>query len=307
MGIMGMFMTGVAAINNPQNGVATTRFVAGTWRMASWKWSAQERLEWIKGCEARGIDTFDHADIYGEYTVESLFGEALALDRSVRNHIRIISKTGIALKSRARPEHVIKHYRNTREHIISSVELSLRALRTDRIDVLLLHRPSALLDADEVALAFEALSKSGKVLAFGASNYSVSQFELLNSRWPLITNQIECSPLQLAALNDGTLDQAQRFRKPPMIWSPLAGGRLFSEAPAAQRVRQALSTFASARQISLEAAAYAWLLRLPSHPVCVLGSRKVASIEAAMTALEVHYDEQAWFEVLEAATGQPVA
>jgi predicted oxidoreductase len=164
-----------------------------------------------------------------------------------------------------------------------------------------------LLDADEVAEAFSSLRQAGKVLAFGVSNHSPSQFELLHSRVALVTNQVEWSPLQLAALADGTLDQAQRLALRPMIWSPLAGGRLFGDDAVAVRVRAALSRIAQSHATSVETVAYAWLLRHPSRPIPISGSRRIAALAMAVAALELRLDEQEWFAVLEAATGHEVA
>jgi predicted oxidoreductase len=191
--------------------------------------------------------------------------------------------------------------------VIASAEASLRRLATDRLDLLLLHRPSPLLDADEVAEAFAALRQSGKVLAFGVSNHSPAQFELLHSRIALVTNQVELSPLQLAALDDGTLDQAQRLALRPMIWSPLAGGRLFGDDAVAVRVRAALARIAKLHDSHVETVAYAWLLRHPSRPMPISGSRRIEALAAAVAALDLKLDEQEWFEVLEAATGNEVA
>jgi predicted oxidoreductase len=275
--------------------------------MAEWHWTVQERLDWIAACVDLGVTSFDHADIYGNYQAEALFGAALAAAPGLRDRIQLVSKTGIALRSPARPEHRIKHYRQGREHVIASAEASLRQLATDHLDLLLLHRPSPLLDADEVAEAFSSLRQAGKVLAFGVSNHSPAQFELLHSRVALVTNQVELSPLQLAALTDGTLDQAQRLALRPMVWSPLAGGRLFGDDAVAIRVRAALARIAQSHDTRFETVAYAWLLRHPSRPIPISGSRRIDALAMAVAALEVMLDEQEWFEVLEAATGNEVA
>jgi predicted oxidoreductase len=184
--------------------------VAGAWRMDGWGWSAQERLRWIEACLALHISSFDHADIYGDYRVQSLFGEALALQPGLRDQLQLVGKCGIRLVSAARPEHRVKSYDTSRAHIEASVEQSLRELRTDRLDLLLIHRPDPLMDADEVAAAFDALRRAGKVLHFGVSNFTPAQFELLDARVPLCTNQVELNPLNRSVLHDGTLDQAQR-------------------------------------------------------------------------------------------------
>jgi predicted oxidoreductase len=288
-------------------GPALSPLVAGCWRMAEWGWTPQERLRWIEQCVELGVTSFDHADIYGSYTVEDLFGEALALAPGLRERLQLVSKCGIALVSSSRPAHRIKHYNTSAAHIRASVERSLAALRTDRLDLLLIHRPDALMDADEVAGAFEQLRRDGKVAHVGVSNFTPSQFALLNDRIALATNQIELHPLHLAPLHDGTLDQCQQLRLRPMIWSPLAGGRLTGgHDEHAQRVRNALQPMADRLGVSLATLAYAWLLRHPARPVPVLGSRRIASVHEALAALALRLDVQDWTALWQASAGHEV-
>jgi predicted oxidoreductase len=279
--------------------------VAGTWRMASWKWTPQECLRWIEGCADMGVTSFDLADIYGAYTAEALFGDGLALAPSRRDQLQLVSKCGIRLLHPSFPDTRVKHYDSSGAHIVRSVENSLRALRTDRLDVLLLHRPDALLDADEAAEAFERLRAAGKVLAFGVSNYTPSQFALLHARTPLVTNQIELHALRPAPIADGTLDQCQQLRLRPMAWSPLAGGALLTgTTPEAMRVRSALEQVSAARGVSVATVAYAWLLRLPSAPIPISGSRRLEALREAMAATDLTLDRQEWTNIFVAATGK---
>lgn len=287
--------------------VTLSRVVAGVWRMDDWNMTPQERLGWIERCLDLGVTTFDHADIYGGYTVESLFGEALALNPGLRGQMQLVSKCGIRLPSPERPAHRLKSYGTTADHIIASAERSVRNLRTDHLDVLLIHRPSPLLDADEVAQAFQTLRDRGVVRAFGVSNFTPTQFSLLHSRFPLVTNQIELSPLHLAPLHDGTLDQAQQLRLPPMIWSPLAGGRLLTEqTDRAGQVRQVLERQARERDVSPAAMAFAWILRHPARPLPITGSGRTQAVAEAVAAQEIALDEESWFEIWSAATGHEV-
>lgn len=290
------------------DGPRLSPIVAGAWRMADWQWSAQQRLRWIEQCVELGVTSFDHADIYGDYQVEALFGEALALAPGLRERLQLVGKCGIKLVSEARPAHRIKHYDSSAAHIVASAEASLRALRSDRLDLLLIHRPDALLDADEVAGAFEALRAAGKVAHFGVSNFTPAQFELLASRTPLVTNQIELHPLQRAPLADGTLDHLQRLRVRPMIWSPLAGGRLLSGGGEAERrVQAALAGVGERHGASAATIAFAWLLRLPGRPLPVAGSRRIEALREAVQALHVRLDAQDWTEIWQAAAGHEVA
>jgi predicted oxidoreductase len=292
---------------NPRNRPGLSRIVAGVWRMGQWPLSAEQRLGWIQQCLDLGISTFDHADIYGDHQVESLFGESLALSPGLRDRIQIVTKCGIRLVSARRPENRLKSYDTSPTHVSASVENSLRALRTDHIDVLLIHRPDLLMEPQALAQCFERLRQSGKVLHFGVSNHSPSQLALLQAHIPLVAHQIEMSPLHLAPLHDGTLDQCLQWGLTPMIWSPLAAGRLFSsEEPAAQRVRQVLEELGRAHGVSPTTIAYAWLLRHPSLPVPITGSQRLQVLRDAVAACAIDLDAQSWYAIWSAGAGHEV-
>lgn len=285
--------------------LALSPIVAGAWRLAQWHWSVAERVRWIEQCVELGITSFDHADIYGAYTVEALFGEALAQAPALKAKLQIVSKCGIQLAVPARPATRRKHYDTSAAHIVASAEQSLRALGVDALDVLLIHRPDPLMDADEVADAFARLRDAGKVRAFGVSNFTPAQFALLDARTPLVTNQIEWHPLRPAPLFDGTLDQAQQLRRPPMIWSPLAGGAVFtSDDEAARRTRGVLESLGAQHGVSATTIAFAWLLRHPSRPIPVAGSRRIEVMADAMRATTVRLDAAEWTDIHVAATGR---
>ena len=282
--------------------------VAGAWRMADWGFSPQQRLGWIEQCLDLGITSFDHADIYGGYTVEALFGEALATTPGLRERMQLVSKCGIKLVSAQRPGHAIKSYDTSRAHVVASVEESLRALRTDRLDLLLIHRPDLLTDPDELADTFSRLRADGKVLHFGVSNHTPSQLAMLHRRLPLVTNQIELSPLQMGALGDGTLDQCTDLGLRPMIWSPLGGGRLFTSDDAqARRVREVLQALAEQHAVSVATVAYAWILRHPSRPLPIAGSSRVEAMREAVAALDLRLAAEDWYRVWQASMGHEVA
>jgi predicted oxidoreductase len=279
--------------------------VAGVWRLLDWRLDAPALARWIEQAIELGITTFDHADIYGGYAVEAAFGEALAASPGLRERLRLVTKCGIKLVSPARPAHAIKSYDSSRAHITASVENSLRALRTDRIDLLLIHRPDALMDPDEVAETFLALRDAGKVLHFGVSNHTPSAFAMLHKRVPLVTNQIEFSALLMTALADGTLDQATDLALPPMIWSPLAGGRVVSGGDAqAQRVRKVLDELGRARGVSAATMAYAWIRRHPSRPIPITGSGRIEALREAVAALDVALGAEDWYRVWQASMGR---
>src|SRR6056297_1586106 len=185
-----------------------SRIVHGHWRLLDWNTDAQSLLNLTQQAIELGITSFDHADIYGDYGVESAFGKALSLKKALRKDIQIISKCGIKLLSEKYPDRKVKHYDYSAGHIIASVENSLKNLQTDYIDLLLLHRPAPFLDPAEVAEAFSKLHKSGKILHFGVSNFKPEQFEMLESYTdqPLVTNQVEISPVCLEHFENGNID-----------------------------------------------------------------------------------------------------
>ncbi len=253
-----------------------------------------------------GITTVDHADIYGGYQCEQAFGQALRLKPSLRDQMELVSKCGIA--TTAKPEHALGHYITDCSHIVHSAEQSLTHLHTDYLDLLLIHRPDPLMDADEVAEAFIQLHKSGKVKYFGVSNFTPTQFSLLQSRLPfsLVTNQVEISPLHQPAIMDGTLDACQQLRIKPMAWSCLGGGRLFSD-PTFQVLRDELQTVADEMGAeSIEQVVYAWVLRLPSAPLPIIGSGKIERVKAAWASLSLTMTRQQWFRIRRAALGYDV-
>ena len=275
--------------------------------MASWQQTAQQRLAWIEQSIDLGITSFDHADIYGGYEVQALFGQSLALKPGLRQKMQLISKAGISALNAKFPERKVKHYDSSAAHLIASAEQSLRDLGTDHLDVLLIHRPDPLSDWDEIAGAFEKLKNAGKVLAFGVSNFSVAQFAALNSRILLITNQIELSALQTQALHDGTLLQAQELERRPMIWSPLAGGKLFQTDDAqATRVQAALQEVAQELNVSISEVAYAWVMRHTSRPLIITGTQRPQALAEAIRATEITLSREQWTLIWQSSLGHPV-
>jgi predicted oxidoreductase len=281
--------------------------VAGLWRLHEWDLALPVRVRWIEQALEVGVDTFDHADIYGGYSVEALFGEALAAAPGLRGRLRIVTKCGIRLVAPARPAHGVKHYDSSRGHIVASVESSLAALRTDRIDMLLVHRPDWLAHPDEVASAFDALRRAGKVLAFGVSNHTPRQLEMLHRRLPLATHQFEFSALQMQALADGRLEQCVDLGLRPMLWSPLGGGRLFRGADAqALRVRAVLAAIGARLGVAPASVAYAWLMRHPARPVPVTGTQRIDGLREALSARTLELSREDWTRIWQASMGHEV-
>jgi predicted oxidoreductase len=280
---------------------------AGLWRLHQWGLDTSGLVNWIEQALALGITSFDHADIYGNYTVEAQFGQALAAAPGLRKRLQIVTKCGIKLVSAQRPAHRIKSYDSSRAHVVASVEASLKALQTDHIDLLLLHRPDLLMDPDELAETLRRLLAAGKVLHFGVSNHAPGQLALLRKRHPVATHQFEFSPLQMKALADGTLEQCVDLALQPMIWSPLGSGRLFTsteEQP--RRVREVLAALGAAYGATAATVAYAWILRHPSRPVPVTGTGRIEGLREAVAALALRLSAEDWYRVWQASIGYEV-
>lgn len=287
-----------------------SRIIQGFWRLAEWNMSKQELLSFIENCMDMGITTFDHADIYGGYTCESLFGEALQLQPSLRENMQIVTKCGIAPPSPKFPDRYVAHYNTSTEHIVKSAEQSLQNLHTDYIDLLLIHRPDPFMDPNEVAEAFTRLKQDGKVRHFGVSNFLPSQFNMLSSYldFPLITNQIEVSAMHLEHFEKGTIDLCQEKRIAPMIWSPLAGGEIFTgQNERAMRLREILKKVANELHVDrIDMIMYAWLLAHPANMLPIVGSGKLERVKTAIEATKLTLDRQQWFTIFESSNGHPV-
>ena len=296
----------VQRITLAPQGPEFSRFVMGYWRLMDWNMSPLQLASFIEEHLDLGITTVDHADIYGGYQCEAAFGEALKLVPVLRDRMEIVTKCGIA--TTAKPEHALGHYITDSAHIIKSAEQSLVNLATDRIDLLLIHRPDPLMDADEVAEAFLNLHQSGKVRHFGVSNFTPAQFALLQSRLPftLATNQVEISPVHQPLLLDGTLDQLQQLRIRPMAWSCLGGGRLFNDDEFAPLRNELAAIAEELNATTIEQVVYAWILRLPSQPLPIIGSGKIERVRAAIEAESLTMSRQQWFRIRKAALGYDV-
>lgn len=283
----------------------------GLWRLAQdpeGSSPARVRAK-IDACLEAGITTFDHADIYGGYTCEGLFGRALVEAPGLRDRMEIVTKCGINAVGPNRPGARVNHYDASAGAIAACVDRSLRELRTDRIDLLLIHRPDWLTSAEETARGLTAVVAAGKVRSVGVSNYSVHQSALLArflGRAPA-TNQVEVSLLQMGAITDGTLDQCQASGSRPMAWSPLAGGRLLAgEDAAAVRTRAELARIGAEYGCSAEQVALAWVAALPSGPQVVIGTNQLSRIRAAAASAGLRLERQHWYELWTAAQGRSV-
>lgn len=287
-----------------KSNLSFSQLAVGFWRLANSEIvEPQKLLFFLESISELGISTLDHADIYGSYTCEALFGKSIKLQPGIRQKFELVSKCGIKMLSPNRPEHKYKTYNYSNDHILQSVENSLQNLHTDYLDVLLLHRPSMLLNPDEVAKAFDTLKTQGKVREFGVSNFTPSQFSLLQSRlsFPLIANQIELSVSAFAPFTNGELDYMHEHSVVPMAWSPLAGGKLLNpDFPLLNLLNRIGEMYnASATQIAL-----AWLMKHPARIVPVIGSMKLERIKESAAACSLQITDEHWFEIYVATVGK---
>ena len=284
----------------------------GTMRMGRWgnNMNSSEIEKFIEGCIAEDLIDFDLADIYGSYTTEADFGAVLKNRSNLRNQIRITTKCGIKLVSENRPAHKIKSYNLTKDHIKGSVENSLLALNTDYIDTLLLHRPDYLLDPYEIAEAFTALKKEGKIKYFGVSNFSVSQFELLQEIFPLYTHQVEVSLLHREAFKNGILDQCLKLGITLTAWSPFKGGALLERSSMDRKiaeVQKVIKSLCEKYDAQPDQVILAWLRKHPVKIVPVLGTSKLSRIKNAKNSLKINFMHEDWYILWQAVTGKEIA
>ena len=280
--------------------------IIGTMRWGIWgaNHSEKEVQKLIETSLEDGFSTFDHADLYGDYTTEKLFGDAFSQMNINREEVQLISKCGIEMPCENR-NYQIKSYNYSKEHILKSVENSLGNLQTEYLDLLLLHRPSPLMNPQEIGEAFEELREKKWVRHFGVSNFSPSQFELINDVFPLITNQVEISINQTDAFDDGTLDQLMRKGLQPMAWSVL--GNYFSkESEQNSRIRLVLVELCKKYNVDENQILLAFILKHPSRILPVIGTSRWEMIKKFKESLDINLEREDWFKLLEASQGKEV-
>lgn len=287
-----------------------SRIVQGFWRLKNWDMNNQELLRFVEEALDIGVTTFDHADVYGDYMCEALFGQIFRLKPGLRKRMQLVTKCGIKMMSDKFPERMIKHYDTGYEHIIFSVEQSLKNLHTDHIDLLLIHRPDPLMDPAETAKAFEELESQGKVLNFGVSNFTPMQFEMLDRHFggPLVTNQVEISPYNLEHFQNGNIEFFLREGIHPMAWSPLSGGKIFEPGDErGRRIKTKLKEIAKTLGVeAIEKVIYAWLLAHPAGIIPIVGTGRIERLKKAVQSLNIELTREQWFDIYVASMGHKV-
>jgi predicted oxidoreductase len=280
--------------------------VAGVMNWGIWdkNLNTKEMENMINICLENKITTFDHADIYGSYTTEAAFGKAFSSSKIAREKIQLISKCGIQMVTENR-KNTVKHYNYSKDYILWSVENSLKNLHTDYLDVLLLHRPSPLMQADEIAEAVLKLKSDGKIIDFGLSNFTSSQTELIRQKTEISFNQVQFSATNFEPMVDGSFDYMQTHNIRPMSWNPL--GSVFREdIPQTHRLKKLLATLVSKYHFGSDTILLSWILKHPAKVIPIAGTVNVARIQLLMKAVELELRQEDWFAIWTASMGDEV-
>lgn len=292
--------------------VSFSKVIQGFWRAQDWQWTPQQLNRYLNELVERGVTTMDHADIYGKYTCEGIFGEALKLSPQLRDEIEIVTKCGIVLPSSPEQSDSGHRYNHSKSHIQKSVDRSLQQLNVDHLDSLLIHRPSPLMDPHEVTEALKVLVSEGKVKSFGVSNFNKSQYDLLSKclvcdKLHITINQLEVSPYTLDAIDNGIINHMYKDDVKIMSWSPMAGGKLFDLTDEkAARIMAIISPLAQKYNVTSNAIIMAWLAKHPATIMPVLGTHKIERIDDAIAGLEVTLTDQEWFDIYTASLGHDI-
>src|SRR5258706_5019952 len=280
--------------------------IYGFWRWEDVSAAGEATMEKIVNfCLELGINTFDHADIYGGYQCEEVFGNVLSRKSFRREDVVLFTKCGVRIAHSGHPDIKVRYYDTSAEHILESVDNSLRKLRTDYIDIFLLDQLDPLSNLEETALMLERLRGSGKIRNIGVANFSVFQHQLLASylRVPLVTNHIELNILNTTALDNGQLDYIKQRYMRPLAAAPLAGGRIENGTdPLALRVHHKLQELSKKYNAHIESIAVAWLVKLGALPL--IGTTSDQRIKNIVNAFDVNLDRQDWYELYHASKGK---
>jgi len=277
------------------SGPKVSEAIYGFWR---WEDEGSETLRKLEAtvrlCLDLGINTFDHADMYGDGRIEECFGDVIHKIGIKRENLVLFSKCGIRKSSDGK----FQVYDTSRKHIHQSIDATLKRLKTDYLDIVLLHHSDLLADPEETAGALAELVNSGKALHIGVANFTVFQHQLLASylRKPIVTNHIELNLMNTSAISDGRVDFIKQSFSKPLAWSPLAGGRIKEGTdPKAVKIREKLIEIGNKYGANLEQIAVAWLIRLGTLPI--IGSLLESRIRNAASATSITLDYDDWYDL----------
>ncbi len=283
-----------------------SRVIQGFWRLTDWNITTDELIAFMEGCLERGVTTFDTAEVYGDTECERQLGLAFAKRPDIREKIQLVSKTGI-YKTQINGE-TFGYYNTTYDRLMQSCKEALRRLHCDYLDLYLIHREDPCFDCYETARALKDMKKQGLIKEAGVSNFDPFKFNALNEAMDgeLITNQIEWNPACFEHFNSGMMDLLVQKRVHPMIWSPLAGGRLFtSDEPVYTKALAKIREIADRHGVAPETIVYAWIMYHPVGAMPLSGSNRLSRLDNAIAALDVKLAHHEWYEIY-VASGQQV-
>ncbi len=283
-----------------------SKIIAGTMTWGIWgkNLDKNQMIDLMNSCLETGITTFDHADIYGGYTTEADFGNAFGESQIKREDIQLISKCGIQLPTENRSTK-IHHYNYSKSHIIWSAEQSLQNLKTDYLDLFLVHRPSPLMQVDEIAEAIEKLKKEGKILDVGVSNFTPSQTDLIETKMKINYNQIQFSITHFEPMLDGSLDHMLIHNIKPMCWSPM--GSVFKKTDDKSiRIKKLADQLTLKYNVEIDVLLLAWILKHPSGILPVFGTADKSRIANLLKATTMEMEAEDWFALWTASAGNPI-
>jgi len=285
-----------------------SKVVFGCMRIKDGGIEGDNLLNMVKECMEYGIDTFDHAPVYGGYTCEKIFGDSvLRKEPSLREKIKIVTKAGIVCPG-VRGNEII-YYDSTKKEIMTEVEESLHKLGTDYIDLLLIHRPDIIGNPAEIAEALDTLVQEGKVLNVGVSNYMPSQMDMLQSKMKtkIVTDQMEFSAKTVENFFNGVSDYSLEKDMPMMAWSPLGGGAVFAgKDEQSVRLREVISVIAEQNDVNMDTIMYAFLFKHPMNLMAITGTMNMGRVKNAVDAVDVDLSYEEWYKILAASRGYNV-
>lgn len=285
--------------------LSLSQVVMGCMRIADSGLTETELLRLVEECLDMGVTSIDHAPVYGGYTCEKIFGDAVLRKKpELRKKMELITKAGIVCPGHYGNKTI--YYNSTKEEILKEMDESLEKLGTDHVDLFLIHRPDPLADPEETADALETVVKEGKALNVGVSNFMPSQIAMLQSYMsiPLVTNQMELSVKNTENFFNGVVDDALTRKMPLMAWSPLGGGDVFKGTDEKfVRLRTVLTAVAEQHQTTMDAVMYAWLFTHPAKIAALTGTMNADRIRTAVHASDIHLSYDEWYQILEASRG----
>ncbi|WP_064197920.1 MULTISPECIES: aldo/keto reductase family oxidoreductase [Emticicia] len=274
------------------SGPKVSEAIYGFWRWENLENTPAKMEQIINLCLELGINTFDHADIYGDSTIEEHFGKIISNKSFKREDIVLFSKCGIRKNGK------VSYFDNSHNYIVSSVENSLKKLKTDYLDIFLLNQSDFLADPEQTAMTLAEIVNSGKVKHIGVANFTAFQHQLLASYLtiPIVTNHIELNLMNISAIEDGRLDFIKQSFSKPLAWAPLAGGEILDGKEGKSAVLKIkLEAIGKKYDANVEQTAVAWLMQLGTLPI--IGSLSEARIRNAASASDIKLSREDWYDI----------